>query len=291
MRLIFAADIHASPSHLNALLEAAQSAGADGIIVGGDIVPHHLPEFAPSSLIMSQALYLRNVFIPALQGLQRQTPMAVYLDMGNDDLAANRTILKAYEGDLFHLLHMRRYRLAGCVDILGYMAVPPTPFNRKDWEKPDTIAFPGRPGNQVRTRGFITYRGREEKTVLNLKSKETIAADLVTLSRKIRGPFIFVSHSPPADTPLDLTDFKKHVGSLAIYDFIAEWAQKGLLLASLHGHIHEAPQMSGVNHTYIQGALCINPGQNQGLEVPLKYVLLELDPDGSPPAVHLLNSR
>lgn len=277
MRLIFAADIHASPNHLEALIKTAVAAEAQGIIVGGDIVPHFLPQFSHLSLINAQAAYLRDVFIPAFQRLKRCNPMPVYLDMGNDDLAANRTILEAYDGDLFYLLHMRRLRLTAEIDLLGYMMVPPTPFDRKDWEKPDTIAFPVRSGNQVRTQGFITRWGRVEKCVLNLKSPETIEADLDLLSQKIRGPFIFVSHSPPADTPIDLTDFRKHVGSVAIYDFIAEWSKKGLLLASLHGHIHEAPDMSGTNHTRINNALSINPGQNSGIKAVLRYALLSLD--------------
>lgn len=289
MRILFASDIHASPAHLNALMETALSVAAEGIIVGGDIVPHYLPEYKHYSLIMAQATYLRETFIPAFKALRARMPIPVYLDMGNDDLAANRSILEAYDGKLFHLLHMRHRRLAEGVDILGYMAVPPTPFNRKDWEKPDTIAFPGRSGNQLRIRGFITRMGREEKFTLNLKSPETIEADLAVLSRNIRGPFIFVSHSPPADTPLDLTDFRRHVGSVAIYDFIAEWARKGLLVASLHGHIHEAPDMSGTNHTRINGAICINPGQNNGYQTEFKYVLLKLAT--SPPSIHLIEKE
>lgn len=288
MRILFAADIHASPNHLNALMDTALSSHAEGLIIGGDIVPHYLPQYKHLSLIMAQATYLRETFIPAFKDLKARRCIPVFLDMGNDDLAANRSILEAYDGGLFHLLHMRRWRLAKGVDIIGYMAVPPTPFNRKDWEKPDTSAFPGRPGNQFRTRGFITKMGREEKFILNLKSPETIEADLKILSRRIRRPFIFISHSPPADTPLDLTDFNRHVGSLAIHDFISQWARAGLLVASLHGHIHESPAISGANKTRINGAICINPGQNNGLRAQLKYVLIDVATSQNPPIVHLL---
>lgn len=288
MRIIFAADIHASPNHLANLIETALSVRAEGIIVGGDIVPHDLPQFKGLSLVMAQATYLRKTFIPAFKELKRQRPVPVYLDMGNDDLAANRSILEAYDGILFQLLHHRRRPLAEGIDLLGYMMVPPTPFNRKDWEKPDTAAVPCRPGNQTRVNGFITRMGREEKYVLDLKSPETIEADLARLASKIRGPFVFVSHSPPADTPLDITEFGKHVGSVAIYNFIAEWAQKGLLVASLHGHIHESPAISGTNQTHINGALCINPGQNNGFQAPLKYILLNLDLAPTPPAIEVI---
>ncbi|MDA8138255.1 MAG: metallophosphoesterase [Desulfobacteraceae bacterium] len=288
MRLIYTADIHAAPQHLAALIETAQSAMADAIIIGGDIIPHHLPQFSGLDLIAAQAAYLQSIFIPAFEILHRSNPMPVFLDMGNDDLAANRPLLEQHHGRLFHLIHMQCLELTPGVDLIGYMIVPPTPFQRKDWEKPDTKAFPRRLGGQVRTHGFTTHQGYPQERVLDLNSADTIEADLARLSKKVRGPFIFVAHSPPADTPLDITGFGIHVGSQAIRDFIAHWARQGLLIAALHGHIHEAPVISGIDHTHIDGALCINPGQSQGANALLRYVLLELNPRRKPPAIDIM---
>ncbi len=289
MRLLFCTDIHASPNHLKTLLARVQSTPVDGVIVGGDIVPHYLPQFCHLNLLAAQAAYLETVFIPALKQLKQRLNLPVYLDMGNDDLAGNRFILQRYDGGLFHLLHMRRVTLNPDMDLLGYMMVPPTPFNRKDWEKPDTATVPCQCRHMIRTEGFVTINGYLEQTQLDLDGAELIATDLDRLSQKITRPFILVSHSPPFNTPLDLTHRRHHVGSVAIHDFIAKWAAKGLLVGSLHGHIHESPQISGTQQTRIGPAVCINPGQSEGAEARLHCVLLHLDTRRSPPTLRLLS--
>jgi Icc-related predicted phosphoesterase len=85
-----------------------------------------------------------------------------------------------------------------------------------------------------------------------------------------------VAHSPPYDTPLDVLDNGAHVGSMSIRTFIEAWARKGVLIASLHGHIHESPFRSGRISTRIEKALCINPGQHSAGDHHLRYVVLEL---------------
>jgi Icc-related predicted phosphoesterase len=159
---------------------------------------------------------------------------------------------------------------------MGYMVVPPTPFQRKDWEKPDSQEAPYAKGNHVILNGYTSKNGKIEKTVINLASEDTIENDLKRLSQKIEKPFVFVAHSPPYDTPLDLLDNGLPVGSLSIRRFIAEWSTKGMLVMSLHGHIHGSPNRSGSICTKIKNALCINPGQNEGIQAPLRYVIFEL---------------
>ncbi|MGD9210000.1 MAG: metallophosphoesterase [Desulfobacteraceae bacterium] len=288
MRLMFCTDIHAGCNHLDTLIKTASSIDIDALIVGGDLVPHHLPQFNNLSLYEAQSEYLHTVFIPGFKKFRHLSDIPVYLDMGNDDLAGNRSILKAYDGILFQLLHMQCLPLTKEIDLLGYMMVPPSPLDRKDWEKPDTQTFPCLSGNSFRSDGFITINGYVQKTVLNLKTSATIEADLALLSRKVQRPFIFVSHGPPANTPLDVIHSKRHVGSMAIRNFIAKWAEKGSLVGSLHGHIHEAPMISGTNQTRINGAMCINPGQNEGAQAELKYVLLKLDTNPTPPTIEML---
>jgi Icc-related predicted phosphoesterase len=145
----------------------------------------------------------------------------------------------------------------------------------KDWEKPDTKEQPF-PGTNITLNGYSSLSGRREKYRINPSSDDTIENDLALLSEKITRPFIFVSHAPPYGTALDVLSTGEHVGSRAVRDFIARWAKVGKLLASFHGHIHESPEVSGSISTKIEGAQCINPGQSEGQETALKYVLLEL---------------
>lgn len=286
MKILYTADIHADSGHLEAALSAAITGDADAVIIGGDIIPHHLPHWAYLGPLASQREYLVDVMIPAFAAFREKRPIPVYLDLGNDDWLSGRDILTPHDGSLFHLLHMRRHRLdpSNGVDVIGYMCVPPTPFGRKDWEKPDAPDWPYPPENRVQLDGYRSGGGHLEAYTLDPAAADTIAADMDRLSAHVRGPFILVSHSPPYGTPLDVIQSGLQVGSISIRRFIERWAAKGQILASLHGHIHESPCRSGRVHTHIGGALCVNPGQENGPRAWLRYVLLEIaaGPSGGP---------
>ena len=137
-------------------------------------------------------------------------------------------------------------------------------------------------------KGVVSGSGRLQENTIDTSSRDTIESDLAKLEDFINRPFIFVAHAPPYKTPLDLTGSGQHVGSLSIRRFIDKWSTKGLLVASLHGHIHESPMMSGSVATRIHDALSINPGQNHGPGARLRYVLLELSEEGAVPEVKIL---
>lgn len=285
MKILFTADIHAHPSLLEQLCRQVWRHNIEALIIGGDIVPHTLPQAHALGLLGAQAAYMENTLIPALKQIKAQRGTRIYLDLSNDDFAANRNILEHYQGRLLHLLHMQKHALNDHIDVIGYMNVPPTPFQRKDWEKPDTRDRPYSPGTRVRLKGYLTDTGRIQETVLNLDSDDTMEKDLDLLSAQILKPFIFVAHCPPWDTPLDLLANGRHAGSLSIRRFVERWSKEGRMLASLHGHIHESPQVSGATYTRIHGALCINPGQLDRLQ----YAILEIKGDAGAPGIEILN--
>ncbi len=288
MKILYASDIHASSRHLFTLLEIASRERADSIIIGGDIVPHYLPDTDKIGVLKAQARYLTNIFIPAIQKFKEQCEASIFFDLANDDYIGNRNILEEYDGRLVHLLHMRKHKLNDRVDVIGYMNMPPTPFYRKDWEKPDSIEHPFAKGNYVRLDGFSSVGGNLEKTRINLDSNDTIENDLERLSNTVNRPFIFVSHSPPYLTPLDILDNGLHVGSISIRRFIEQWSRKDKIIAALHGHIHGAPDRSGSISAFIENTLCINPGQNEGDGAALRHIICELT-DGPPrPAIRIV---
>jgi len=274
--LLYTSDIHASPSHLFSMLSVAENEKVNCIIVGGDIVPHEISGSSAEDPIQAQALYLREVFIPAIRDFKRKRDIVIYLDLGNDDFAYSRPILEKENGGLIRLLHYSKYELNDWVDIIGYMNVPPTPFSIKDWEKPDCMDRPYARGQTISERGYISINGSLEPMVLDLSSHDTIEKDLERLSERIERPFIFVSHAPPYDTALDMIYNGLHVGSIAIRRFIEEWSKKGLLIVSFHGHIHESPNRTGSIYSKIENSLCINPGQGNGMASKFRYILFEL---------------
>jgi len=288
MKIIYASDIHANPEHLFSMLAIAKKEKVNGIIVGGDIIPHYLPDTEKIGVFKAQEIYLRDIFIPTIKEFRKQQDVPIYLDLANDDFIGNRHVLENHDGKLLSLIHMRKHKLTDNVDIIGYMNVPPTPFTRKDWEKSDSVEMPFAKGNQIRLDGYISCSGGLQETLINVASDETIEKDLANLSEIVTGPFIFVSHSPPYLTHLDILDNGLHVGSISIKRFIEKWSDKNQLIVSLHGHIHGSPKRSGSIHSFIESTMCINPGQNEGIGSLLRYVIMELDDRQTPPQVYVI---
>lgn len=276
MKALYTSDIHASDSHLYSMLSVTEKEMVDCLIIGGDIIPHSHYDTARFGILKAQARYIENVFIPKIEEFKKRTDTIIFLDLGNDDFIYNRKILEEYDEKLFSLLHFTKHRLTDDVDIIGYMNVPPTPFKAKDREKPDSIECPYIPDNQISLEGYVSVNGLLEEAVLDLESDDTIEKDLDELSKGIDRPFIFIAHSPPYKSLLDVIYNGQNVGSMSVRSFIEKWSEKGLLIASFHGHIHESPQRSGSIQTKIANSLCVNPGQGNGKGAEFRYVIFEL---------------
>ena len=281
MKFLYTSDIHANYEHLFSMLKKAREKSVDAIVIGGDIVPHYLPQFEDCHILQAQALYLRQILVPAIEEFRKTSRAKIYLDMGNDDFICGRTILEERDGELFHLLHMNVLPFSESVDIAGYMNVPPTPYHRKDWEKPDSKRQLFAPGNLVDLGGVVSSKGYLEKTAIDLgaarqSSGNTMESDLEALGKKIRKPFIFVSHAPPYGTNLDVMYDDTHVGSLAVREFIEKWSMKNMLIASFHGHIHESPERTGAIESTVGKARCFNPGQGDWGGSRFQFVVCDL---------------
>jgi len=285
MKLLYTSDIHADNSHLKSMLSTAEGEKVDALIVGGDLIPHRLPQIGRQDIFQAQKTYLESVFLPSIEAFKHKLSIPIYLDLANDDFIGVRPLLEAQNGKIFFLLHMEKYPLTDTVDILGYMAVSPTPFSRKDWEKPDSRHRPFVGGNRISLDGYVSSEGLLKQTVLDLNSDDTIESDLIILSEKIDKPFIFISHCPPYNTPLDMLFNGTHVGSVSIRDFIEKWSESGRLISSFHGHIHESPNISGSIRTRIGNCHCTNPGQGSGKNAAFQYAVFEIE-DAPKPEIH-----
>ena len=288
MKILYTSDIHTSDNLLSDVLKRSEYHGVDAVIIGGDLIPRQSLNRDLSIELKAQDLYIENTLIPQVARFKDKCKSRIYLDLSNFDFSFPRRLLERHQGRWYDLLHAQKHALTPSVDMIGYMTVPPTPFKKKDWEKIDATDFPYPMGNKVLLNGVVSDSGELQDTVIDLNSHDTIESDLSELERFIDKPFIFVAHAPPYDTPLDLTGAGRHVGSLSIRRFIKKWSEKGLLLASLHGHIHESPMMSGAVATRIHHTISINPGQNHGPDAELRYVLLELSEDLKTPRVKIL---
>ncbi len=239
----FVSDLHGSIERYQKLFEAAVDERPRAIFLGGDLLPHHWAEQAAEEDFIDKAL------VPGFESLRDslgETAPTVFLILGNDDarLSEQRFVDGTEEG-LWHYAH-ERWSQMDSHPVLGYAYVPPTPFMLKDWERYDVSRFTDA--------GCISPEGGRRTVPVDADEVRfgTIAADLVRLTEdRELGDAVCLFHSPPYRTDLDRAaldgqmidhaPFDVHVGSIAIQRFIEDWQP----LLTLHGHIHEAPRLTG----------------------------------------------
>ena len=91
-----------------------------------------------------------------------------------------------------------------------------------------------------------------------LRKRGTIHEDLNGLPKPIDyRKAIYLMHSPPFGIKLDLIQGGNPAGSRSIKNFI----EGNQPLLTLHGHIHESPEISGTYFDRIGETISINPGQ------------------------------
>lgn len=256
MRLVYTADLHGQLAWYRDLLAFAVEADAAAVVVGGDLLPRAITR--EDSLAVQRA-FVEQELRPLFRAFHARYPaIALYLLPGNDDWAAAVTTLNALEAEeLTWPLHERIYTLAPDVWLAGYACVPLTPFSIKDYESPDEGVAPLFNAGLA----YTSWSGEiRPLSATEFAARPSIADDLARLAqRSDPARTIYVCHTPPADTPLDVTGRSKHVGSRALRAFI-EHHQPPL---TLHGHIHEAPQMTGQWAVQLGRTWCVNPGHDE----------------------------
>ena len=95
-----------------------------------------------------------------------------------------------------------------------------------------------------------------------------LAEDAPSLDRAI-----LVCHAPPAKTDLGIIGDGTDVGSVAL----RKWIQKYQPLLTLHGHIHESPEVTGEHTAKLGRTTAHQPGQGVGGK--LVYSIVTIDED------------
>lgn len=254
-KIIYTADLHGNEEFYKRLLRKSEEENIDAIVIGGDL--------CPKGGIVIQKLFLENFLLPLFsQFKQKNKNKRIYLIMGNDDFRINLYILEnSDKGRILKSIHNRSVKLDKNLNIAGYSFVNPTPFRLKDWEKQD-----------FENDKMPQQLSNEEVRSVD-KEEGTIREDLNEL-RKLSNPkkTIYVFHAPPFNTKLDIITTGQHVGSKAIRNFI----EKEKPPLTLHGHIHESPQMSGSWHDKIGKTVCVNVGSSYPIDI-LNCVVIDSD--------------
>jgi Icc-related predicted phosphoesterase len=289
MRLVYTADLHGDIDSYRSLLDLAAATGARAAIVGGDLLPHAI---RLGDALETQREFVERQLRPLLARFRAEHPgVDIYLLAGNDDWAGAIAALDELERDgLAFPLHERVYRLPtndqrpttngeeaavvgdqwsvieDALFLAGYACVPLTPFSIKDYERRDDGPLP--PSSFAMA--YVSWEGEIRPVKAGeLAARPSIAEALAGLAtRSDPRRTIYVCHAPPADTPLDQMPGGRHVGSKALRAFI----ERRTPPLTLHGHIHEAPQLSGHYAARLGSTWSVNPGHD-----PRRFGAVALD--------------
>ena len=278
MKVLYTSDLHGEIHLYQELFGLATSSSGGIIALGGDLLPSFPPTKRYEDIIVNQKTFIDQFFLPSFKNiLQRTTIKQIFLIPGNWDMCYPYLFKEPTEGMID--LDRRGYRLENGYELIGYPFVPPTPFRPKDYEKMDDLesAWP-----LQKNPSYIRSSDQIDQLIavdpyLYLRQRETIWEDLNQLPKPLHHRrAIYMMHSPPFGTQLDLMQGGISVGSRSIKAFI----EKNQPLLSLHGHIHESPELSGTYFDRIGETLSINPGQSipTGGDFPkLHAVIFEME--------------
>jgi len=286
-KVLFTSDIHGNTVQYKKLVDYAIAVSADIIIIGGDIAPknHTFCKCTEKQeVIENQRYFFEGIFQEIFSKLKYNLPDSkTFLMTGNDDCSVNSDVLEIGEPELYQIIHGKRIQISKDYDIVGYSPVPITPFGIKDWEKFDLSEVPAGLKDRYIERKRTTYRYdglksikagfREFQFSPDMEKEDSIQKDLSD-AIYTRNPerTIYVIHTPPDKTNLDMTLYRGYVGSMAVRLFIEKYQP----YLTLHGHIHETVDVSGNFRDKIGRTLSLSSG-NYDISDKLAVIVFDID--------------
>jgi len=259
MRCLYTSDLHGEIHLYQELLSLASSTSSEIVVMGGDLLPSFPPTKKYEDMVPNQKAFIDQFLSSFFENiLGTRSVQQIFLIPGNWDLSYPYLFREPKEG-IFDLTQ-KSYRLKNGYELIGYPFVPPTPFRPKNYEKMDDQATPWPP---QKSPSYILEPVQTDQLTpidpyLYLKEQETIQEDLDRLPRPLDPQrAVYIMHSPPFGTRLDLIQGEKSAGSRSIRTFI----ERNQPLLTLHGHIHESAELSGTYVDRIGETISINPGQ------------------------------
>ncbi|MFX1486427.1 MAG: metallophosphoesterase [Promethearchaeota archaeon] len=264
MKILYVTDLHGHKWKYEALWKIAKKRRPDLVVNGGDMLPkgddnlHWQGEFIEE--------YLDSCF-------DRFNSAGIHYlcYLGNDDLRVLDPLFNEICDKYPYVYNFaqRRVEISG-YEFIGTNFVVDYEFQLKDRCRMDTKDYVFR--EQLGTPVLSSTNGwkKIDDWFSYAQTLPTIEDELKQLIRpKNMLNAIYVIHMPPFMRGLDTPYHGKEVGSKAVFDFILENQPK----LSLHGHIHESPEMTGKWLTKIGDTITIQPGQPKNAFV---YVKIDL---------------
>ncbi len=277
MKLLYTSDLHGEIRLYQEVLSLVSSASLEIIAIGGDLLPSLPPTKRYEDMVPNQKSFIDGFLTSFFKKILKTTSiLQIFLIPGNWDLAYSYIFRSPLEG--ITDLSQMSFQLKNGYELVGYPFVPPTPFRPKNYEKMDDRESPW---PSQRNPSYILVSGQQDQLTpidpyLYLRERETIEEDLNHLPTPLDPKkTVYIMHSPPFGTRLDIIEGGVSAGSRSIRSFI----EKNQPLLSLHGHIHESAALSGAYVDRIGETISVNPGQSawaSGKMMKLDAVVFEI---------------
>jgi Icc-related predicted phosphoesterase len=250
---LYVTDLHGNVGKYERTFTFAKETGSGLVINGGDISP-------PGRRREDHERFYRE-FLAAHFHRYQEAGIRYLTLTGNDDLGSLDGLLDEIcaKTPLATHLSQRMAEVDG-YSFIGMNRVTDFPFRLKDRARRDSAGFVF--GNQF---GLGTLSGPDG--FREIPDWPAFAGTLPTIEEELEAlpvpadpaRAVYVLHGPPSGVSLDkVRGGGTGVGSAATLAFLAR-AQP---LLSLHGHIHESPEESGVWKTKVGRTVCVQPGQS-----------------------------
>jgi Icc-related predicted phosphoesterase len=265
MKIVATADLHQQCGKWHDLVNVCKTEKPDIVIIAGDLFPK------------DNGLLLQSNFAGALYNYTstiKSLGIELILILGNDD---NQLLINGMkEGNkvgLWHFVNDKVVTING-IEFAGCPWVPDHPFGYKYWcrkEFDDCLKI-----NKLQlSKPLLINEYNKFEQIKDyekfLHSRASIYQELENTSEKVKNikNSVWLIHAPPADCDLDVCASGEKAGSFAVKKFIDKYQP----LMTLHGHIHESPEYSGIWKKQINKTLAIQPGQ---IGDQLYYVTLNI---------------
>jgi len=233
------------------------------VINGGDILP--------AVSIKDQRLFIENFLIEHFNKFERAKIPYLFI-AGNDDPVIHDSLIEniCKEYNYIEEISQKKVKVKG-YEFIGMNYVLDYPFTLKDRCRKDSEDYEFPP-----QRGLPFVTDKDSPGRMEIEEWFNYAGKLPTIENELDNlpepedysKVIYIFHMPPSNLGLDVCLDGEKVGSKSIFQFIS---QKQPLL-TLHGHIHESPEVTGIWKVNLGDTICVQPGQGY----PLIYVYIEI---------------
>jgi len=266
MKILYITDIHGSRWKYEKILEVVDNLEISIVINGGDMLP--FGDF------LNQDKFIKNFLNSHFSEFNDRK--IYYLAMlANDDLIIYDELFNTICNKYKYIISIAQQRFKfQKYEFIGMNLVSDLPFALKDRARKDTKNF-------ILPRQFGTAMISTLKGWKKIPDWYSYVSTLPTIEEELENLIvpddfrdtIYIIHIPPANIGLDICQDGRKVGSIAVYNFLL----KHQPLLTLHGHIHESPEISNKWFVYLNQTLCIQPGQSNFHENYVKYVKIDLE--------------